>query len=459
MLTSKSFRKLLDDNLARLAVAGASLGPPDDISVGRMFSTWLIHRCMPRDTISRIMEEHLNRPYCCTVDDLLDFVVEHLLEFYYHGDKIEVFFPSDENFRRYAEDFRSKTLFVRSTAPTALGEGKLDLEGHSAVEIWDNGTGFTVELLKAAMSAYNPLSSDVLQGPDFTLNAGKQSEIADAHYPAKGAEHVLMRITCSCTPRALEETAWETRALLRSAWRSLKSLGYVQEQRIGLNIQRHGGESPVFFWLSEEHLDMLKRAGAFPSDPEATEEPQRKRPVSLILNYLWRCLNYYYLRPGKKDTMERRIRNALCLLMESDRQKNQAVHLALCFAAIEALICDKKDGIADRLSQNVATLLQPDSNERIAAIKKVKKLYDLRSRVLHGAKTEIDAGFEQQARTLAAGVFMAVLEWRMFVKRMGEQNKHVAEFFDALEEARVSGSRFVGVPEETSSWLPQVGQR
>ena len=71
------------------------------------------------------------------------------------------------------------------------------------------------------------------------------------------------------------------------------------------------------------------------------------------------CLDAYYANPTKKDSIDRRIRNAVHLLVESDMQANDAVGLSLSVATIEALLGKKTEGIADKLADSVAALLEP----------------------------------------------------------------------------------------------------
>jgi len=93
----------------------------------------------------------------------------------------------------------------------------------------------------------------------------------------------------------------------------------------------------------------------------------------LITQYL----DAYYIEPTKKDSIERRIRNAVDLLVESDNQPNDAIAIALSMTAIEALLGEKGEGIATKLADNVAVLLEPDTSQRNNATEFVKDLYNL----------------------------------------------------------------------------------
>ena len=171
---------------------------------------------------------------------------------------------------------------------------------------------------------------------------------------------------------------------------------------------------------------------------------------------LRRCLNVSFGRAGigRRDNHDRRLSNAVNLLREASRHANGAVSLALACAAMEALLSSKNDGnISEELGRNIATLLVPDGWDRLPCKKYVKKLYDTRSRVLHGTKVHLE---DQRDRTkalqLAFAVLRAILEWRAYSERTGTDQK-VEEFFDELEQAQFAGKGFVGVPPELNTWL------
>jgi len=118
---------------------------------------------------------------------------------------------------------------------------------------------------------------------------------------------------------------------------------------------------------------------------------------------------YYSDFPGKKDSTDRRIRNAVCLLIESDNQPNDAVGLALSITAIEALLGEKGEGIAIMLAERVGALLEPDDIQRNNATEFVKKLYNTRSRALHGELVETESTVRFNARHLAAAALDAMI--------------------------------------------------
>lgn len=160
------------------------------------------------------------------------------------------------------------------------------------------------------------------------------------------------------------------------------------------------------------------------------------------------CLDaYYYVAANKgPKTVDCRLRNAMRLLVEADFQATPALKLALGFSAVEALICKNESGITDELARNAATLLVHNSDDRGEAIKRIKKLYNVRSKVLHGTTTEAQLSATKDVRALAAGTLIGVLEWRQHMDRVPEVPTE-KEFFDQLETAKTAGRLMVGLSE------------
>ena len=134
------------------------------------------------------------------------------------------------------------------------------------------------------------------------------------------------------------------------------------------------------------------------------------------------CLDAYYADPPKnnKDSMDRRIRNAVYLLIEADRQEHDAVGLALWMSVVEALIGKKGDGgITDMIANGAATILEPELALRGAAVAKIKQLYNARSMILHGSSVEGEARARWEAQLLASGLLIAMLERRKFLAAAG----------------------------------------
>jgi hypothetical protein len=170
------------------------------------------------------------------------------------------------------------------------------------------------------------------------------------------------------------------------------------------------------------------------------------------LRFISRCLDVYYRPPSKGDSFQRRLRNALMMLVEADRQTHDAIGLSLCFSALEAMLVDSKSSIVATLSENLAALLEPVAANRPRAVKVVAELYDTRSRVLHGDSLDFDK--TDDARLLAAAVLKALMEREDFIRRLGDKTEVPRELFAELKESRLSGRQVIGVAdsEATSLW-------
>lgn len=174
-----------------------------------------------------------------------------------------------------------------------------------------------------------------------------------------------------------------------------------------------------------------------------TDAADEDQPWEGVLWPLRRCLEAYFSDSEKKDSLHRRIRNAAQLLKQADQQEHPAVKLALSFSAIEALVCQKTEGIVDELTRRVSTLLQPNPDRRLDQMDWIRELYRSRSKLLHGEKVESDAVQAMKVRILAAYVLLAVLQWEQFQKRM-ETRADPPELGHELEAAQTAGKRFVG---------------
>lgn len=173
------------------------------------------------------------------------------------------------------------------------------------------------------------------------------------------------------------------------------------------------------------------------------------------IHFLRRCLDAYFSNPSKKDCMERRIRNAISLLAESDTQPHDAVGLALAIAAIEALLGEKGESVSERLSGNLAVLLEPDPEMRVKARKLFKDLYALRSDALHGRQPENVREHRIKARCVAAAVLHSVISRQDFLLRGGFHPEHPQELLRDLENLHWSAGQPMGVsvlPAVTRLW-------
>lgn len=156
---------------------------------------------------------------------------------------------------------------------------------------------------------------------------------------------------------------------------------------------------------------------------------------------------YYSDFSGKKDSIDRRIQNAVCLLIESDNQSNDSVGLGLSIAAIEALLGEKGGEIATKLADNVGVLLEPDASQRYNATEFVKDLYDARSRTLHGELIEKGSNARLNARHLAAAVLSGIISRRDFLRRAGFEPETPQELLQDLRKMRFDPGQPIGVEE------------
>ena len=168
------------------------------------------------------------------------------------------------------------------------------------------------------------------------------------------------------------------------------------------------------------------------------------------------CLNLSLIQATRKDSMNRRLYNAIHLLAQSDQQTHTAIALSLSCAAMEALVCRKdEDSISAMLSANTAVLLEPDPQHRQAAAKYMKRLYKKRSDALHGTKLDSEDEDRWKARAIAASLLNAVLQRRAFMTRLGEDDESPDKFFNDLERMRFRAQQDMtttGVPHVVSFW-------
>ncbi|MEX1027515.1 MAG: hypothetical protein WD049_05845 [Candidatus Paceibacterota bacterium] len=120
-----------------------------------------------------------------------------------------------------------------------------------------------------------------------------------------------------------------------------------------------------------------------------------------------------------QDSLEGRIRNAIHLLDLESKVDDDALALALSFAAAESFLTEPDKPVTQQLSEHGATLLQPERTKRKAATQQIKRLYNYRNVVMHGRRVGGDAKLRRMARRFAAGVFRGVIAHRNHQLRLG----------------------------------------
>lgn len=175
--------------------------------------------------------------------------------------------------------------------------------------------------------------------------------------------------------------------------------------------------------------------------------------VTREASFVRMCLDSYFAKPtSKKDLLDRRIRNAVTMLVEADGQANHAVGIALAVTAIEALLGSGKTEIAAALCDGVATLLEPDLKQRSAANEFMKKVYDDRSRVLHGERIAAPEQRRKDIRLLAGGVLYAVVNRVDCLRRSGYDPQTPEELRKEIKDLKYSPGQPMGVPELPRVW-------
>jgi hypothetical protein len=157
-------------------------------------------------------------------------------------------------------------------------------------------------------------------------------------------------------------------------------------------------------------------------------------PTLLLLR---ECLSAIFLDiSGRKDSMDRRIKNAVRLLVEAKRQSDNAVGLALSVAAIESLLCRKGDSIAQMFAEHMAVLLEPTPEHREAAERWCKKLYEKRSGIIHGSDVAWTQTDVTNAEIAAMAVLKAVLERRAGSRRIAGESDNPEAFLKEIKTGK-----------------------
>lgn len=439
------------------------------IMVNLFVSRWFLLNSQYVDKlIILILSEKYGNPIPCTSEDIKESLFEHLIlldtlkaERTSEGSVIEI--DNEISYERFANSLLLRCSTLRKSSPfliirdVNLGKHKLPLK------IWSS-QDFTINLVDIGATAYDPDNSKYLYGMMFHFWASRLDEekgeyvkFHEAIGEGKQCPSLYVQIEGRCSKRALLCFEDECKHVIASAIRSLTLTGciYPDDYRPPTNtptIMDDGSlQISQRFDISQENTEFV-----MPKNELGEEAPNEGSTSTDYVSLLGRYIDYYYLKPQNKDSLDKRLRNAMHLLVEADKQKHPSVTIALSFSAIEALVCSKKDGIADELSRNVATLLEPEASNRISAIRAVKKLYDIRSKILHGAKIEFGRGVEEQTRRLAAGCFQAIMDWIDCNKRLGQKQPIIPDLFSEIESAKVSGKQLVGISESSRNWLPTI---
>ena len=256
-----------------------------------------------------------------------------------------------------------------------------------------------------------------------------------------------------------EQHIWSKNGIvLEPIGKSLAELDIEQQVRyearnstklIYVKLEGHMSEVASVALRSEmvQILPSITRTVAMMTDESGSDWPRMFLPrltsdtLQKNTYFISKCLDLYFSNPAKKERFENRVRNAIQLLAEADSQSENGIAIALTVTAIEALLGRKGESIAKILSENVATLLEPDAPEhRRKAESFVRQLYDIRSRVLHGDQVSGTMSTRRDARLLASAVMFAIQQKRDFAcGRDGEPMKLEHLFTELGEHEHKSG--------------------
>ena len=95
--------------------------------------------------------------------------------------------------------------------------------------------------------------------------------------------------------------------------------------------------------------------------------------------------------PEKRTEMEHRLINAIVWMSKAIQKPSDSTKFLSCCIAIESLLCgDVKETISKTLSERLAFLLAKKKEDRVSLVKKMKKIYGIRSQIAHEGKPKKD---------------------------------------------------------------------
>jgi hypothetical protein len=309
----------------------------------------------------------------------------------------------DSRFDRFVRCVVDASEVVRRSHPFSLGCGfytRCELESgefESTRVVWRGENDASVTLVGTI-----PLNSE-----------HSLSDLEMAPVPVESRRELFASVACRCSVRALQELAQSVQAAMKAA----------------LSMQ-------------EEFLFFSKSPIRSASTATITLDVWARTVCRPLRSFL----DAFFSRSTKKDSLDRRLRNAVHLLVQANNSTDPAVSMSLTVAAIEAILCKRGGDLSTQMAENVATLLEPLARYRNEAVKCVKRLYDLRSQTLHGTLLEEDTECSAQSRLLAWAVFNAFIERREFQRRLGVNSETPDDILGELRTLRFGDGIVPGVP-------------
>ena len=152
-----------------------------------------------------------------------------------------------------------------------------------------------------------------------------------------------------------------------------------------------------------------------------------------------------------------RVLTSLRLLSEAKRHREAYVSSVLAFAAIESVLGKEKEGISEQLARRAAVLLCPNANDRQRATQVIKKLYGVRSRIVHGESIDVADQEVTKIVQISELVLLALLEWDIAARRLGDvPNASGNVFFQRLQDADYLGKMLVAVPHDITELATSI---
>ena len=162
--------------------------------------------------------------------------------------------------------------------------------------------------------------------------------------------------------------------------------GFIAQSADGFSIQndRRGFTAP--FEVDDRMLEYLRQNFAF-------EE------LSRIVGLEWDVLN----------SLHRAIRVALLWLSRSTIAQSPAEALTHCTIALERLlILDGEETTVERFADRLAYLISENKEQRISIHRAAKRLYDIRSKIVHSGFFAVELRQYQEIEQLAHGAMSAI---------------------------------------------------
>lgn len=364
------------------------------------------------DDLDALIVDRLPRPQVAVAQDL---VVPFLKSFWVSRDEV--------TFTQSVDDFLAQLQMVpighRRSQPLPVGTGQFMpiADGRPAFGIvpsplFESESSFSINLLGVMPAAHG-----------LGLASGMQ------------CFEVYIQIEAACTEAAMERACAEARQVVATLI------------RCGSQLSTRSGIDDLYADMSNERLSELSM-----SAEERLQDFAATVGVLCIdgklcplFSFIPGCLDAFYAQPPKKDSILRRISTATRLMTQADSQSDHCVELALSVAAVEAMLCRKGADLANMFAENASALLEPDPTYRSSAVRWCKKLYGLRSEVLHGTGFNATRADASNARLLAAAVLKAMIERRDFVGRMGGDVETPEDLLKELFNDKYTPGQLTGV--------------